>query len=88
MAAKLTRLTHKIAIQLHPVAESCTICSSRSRRPVRELLDTPSYTGTAIEFSQVTRVGCACPVARTFVRYDAGDGISVGVDLFYMEIWH
>jgi hypothetical protein len=27
--------THKIAIQLHLVAESCTICSSRSRRPVR-----------------------------------------------------
>jgi hypothetical protein len=42
MAAKLTRLTHKIAIQLHIVAESCTICSSRSRRPVRKLLDTPS----------------------------------------------
>jgi hypothetical protein len=25
MAAKLTRLTHKIAIQLHLVAKSCTI---------------------------------------------------------------
>jgi hypothetical protein len=44
MAAKLDRLTHKIAIQLHLVAESCTICSSRSRRPVGKLLDTPSYT--------------------------------------------
>jgi hypothetical protein len=43
MAAKLTRRTHKIAIQLHLVAESCTICSSRSRRPVRKLLDTSSY---------------------------------------------
>jgi hypothetical protein len=43
MAAKLTRLTHKIAIKLHLVAESCTICSSRSRRPVRKLLDTPAY---------------------------------------------
>jgi hypothetical protein len=43
MAAKLTRLTHKIAIQLHLVAENCTICSSRSRRPVRKLMDTPSY---------------------------------------------
>jgi hypothetical protein len=42
MAAKLTRLTHKIAIQPHPVAESCTICSSRSRRPDRKLLDTLS----------------------------------------------
>jgi hypothetical protein len=37
MVAKLTRLTHKIAIKLHLVAESCTICSSRSRRPVRKL---------------------------------------------------
>jgi hypothetical protein len=43
MAAKLTRLTHKIAIQLHLVAESCTICSSRARGPVRKLFDTPSY---------------------------------------------
>jgi hypothetical protein len=33
MAAKLTRLAHKIAIQLHLVAGSCTICSSRCRRP-------------------------------------------------------
>jgi hypothetical protein len=40
---KLTRLTHKIVIQLHLVAESSTICSSRSRRPVRKLLDTASY---------------------------------------------
>jgi hypothetical protein len=43
MAAKLTRLTHRIAIQLHLVAESCTICSSRSRWPVRKLWDTTSY---------------------------------------------
>jgi len=43
MAETLTRLTHKIAIQLHLVAESCTIFSSRSKWAVRELLDTPSY---------------------------------------------
>jgi len=43
MAVKLTRLNHKVAIQVHLVAESCTICSSRSRRPARKLLDTPSY---------------------------------------------
>jgi hypothetical protein len=43
MAEKLIRLTHKIAIQLHLVTESCTICSSRARWPVRELLDIPSY---------------------------------------------
>jgi hypothetical protein len=42
VAAKLTRLTHKIAIKLHLVAESFTTCSSRSRWSVRKLLDTPS----------------------------------------------
>jgi hypothetical protein len=41
MAAKLTRLTHKIAIQLHLMVESCTICRSRARRPVPE---TSGYT--------------------------------------------
>jgi hypothetical protein len=43
MAAKLTRLTHKIAVQLHVVEESCNISSSRCWWPVRKLLDTPSY---------------------------------------------
>jgi len=43
MAAKLTRLIHKIATKLHLVAQSFTICSSRFRRPVRKRLDTPSY---------------------------------------------
>jgi hypothetical protein len=42
MAAKLTRLTYKLAIQLHLVAESCAVCSSYFRRSVRKLLDTPS----------------------------------------------
>jgi len=42
MAAKLTRLTHKTAIQLDLMVECCTTCSSRSRRPVRKLLDIPS----------------------------------------------
>jgi hypothetical protein len=37
MAAKLTRLTQNSD-------ESCTICSSHSRRSVRKLLDTLSYT--------------------------------------------
>jgi hypothetical protein len=49
MAAKFTRMTHKIAIQLHLMAESCTICSSRSMRPVRKLLDTPSYLTMKVE---------------------------------------
>jgi len=39
MAAKLTRLTHKIVIWLHLVTESCTICSSCSSQPVWKLLD-------------------------------------------------
>jgi hypothetical protein len=43
MATKLTRLTHRIATQLHLVAQSCSICSFRSRRRVRKLLDTLSY---------------------------------------------
>jgi hypothetical protein len=43
MAAELTRVTHKIAIQQHLVAESCIIRSFRSRRPFRKILDTPSY---------------------------------------------
>jgi hypothetical protein len=48
MAAELTRLTHKMATQLNLVAESCTISSSRSTRPVRKLFDTPSYMGEII----------------------------------------
>jgi len=36
MAVELTRLTHKIVIQLHLVGESCTSCSSHSG-------STPSY---------------------------------------------
>jgi len=43
MTAKLTKLTDKIAIQLHVVAQSYTISGSRSKRPVRKLLDTSSY---------------------------------------------
>jgi hypothetical protein len=43
MAAKFTRLTHKIAVQLHLVAEICTICNFRSRLPARKLLDSPSH---------------------------------------------
>jgi len=48
MEAELTRLTHKIVIQVNLVSESCTICSSRSRRPVRKLLDMPSYANTVL----------------------------------------
>jgi hypothetical protein len=73
MAAKLTRLTNKIAIQLHLVAESCTICSSRFRRPVRKLLDTPSQMHDSRELRKldpsvwaaqykIICVGPSCPV--------------------------
>jgi len=58
MAAKLTRLTHKIAIQLHLVAESFIIRSSSSRRPIRKFLDTPSYilpSGRMIKFHTHTK---------------------------------
>jgi len=46
MVAKLTRLTHKIAIQLYLVPESCTTSSSCSRQPAQKLLDTPLYSFT------------------------------------------
>jgi len=42
MAEILIRLTHKTELQLHLVAESCQVCSSRSSRPVRKLLNTLS----------------------------------------------
>jgi hypothetical protein len=45
MAAKLTKMTHKIEIKLYLVSESRTTYISRSRRPVRKLLDTPVTTG-------------------------------------------
>jgi len=34
------------------VAESCNICSSRSRRPVRKLLDTSSYVISSEDISK------------------------------------
>jgi len=43
MVVKVARLTDKISMQLHLVAESCTICSSRTGEPVQKLLVTSSY---------------------------------------------
>jgi hypothetical protein len=43
MATKFTTLTHRMVTQLDLVAESCTNCSSRSRWPVRKLLDKLLY---------------------------------------------
>jgi hypothetical protein len=51
MAAKLTRLTQKIAIQLHLLAESCTIYSPRSRRQVQT--ETSGYTLVYIDLHEI-----------------------------------
>jgi len=53
MVVKLTRLIHRITIQLHLVAESCIISSSRSRQPVRKHLDTPSYLWSHVQISSL-----------------------------------
>jgi hypothetical protein len=54
VVAKVTRLAHKIVIQLHLVAESCTIFSSCSRQPVQKLLNTPLYMGVKSIWSTPT----------------------------------
>jgi len=67
MVAKLIRLTHKVAIQLHLVADECTICSSRSRQPVRKLLDTTSYVNCLYVQTMSCSVccfSCLCPVSE------------------------
>jgi hypothetical protein len=71
MAAKLTRLTHKIAIQLHLVTESCTIRISPSRQPVRKLLDTPSYIPfPSCEIIQPRVIFCRCSlVLRSPIQF-------------------
>jgi len=58
MVAKLARLTHKIAIQLHLVAKSCTICSTRSRRPVRKLWLHPIIRRYVGRWSRIDRREC------------------------------
>jgi hypothetical protein len=60
MAAKLTILTHKIAIQLRLVAESCTIWSSRSRRSVLKLLDTPRMRANMQTCKHANMDACLC----------------------------
>jgi hypothetical protein len=61
MAAKITRLTHKIATRLHLVAESSTIYSSCSRRPVWKLLHTPWYDGIQSEHDGLPLFTQTCP---------------------------
>jgi hypothetical protein len=56
MATKLTRLIHKISIELHLVTESCTICSSRSWRPVRK----HPRKKMCLYYEQVAWLSCVC----------------------------
>jgi len=70
MAAKLTRLTHKIATQLHLVTGSCTIYSSRTRRPVRKLLDTPTYSVELHEHIMNTTTFVKIQKHFSFARYN------------------
>jgi hypothetical protein len=72
MAGKLTRLAHKIAIQLHLVAESCTICGSCFRWPVRKLLDTPSY-GIGCSGSVPVRLECSLFHTVTVRRFNRSE---------------
>jgi hypothetical protein len=73
MAAKLTRLTHRIAIQLHVVAESYIICSSISRRPVRKLLDTPriwwQWNATSFVHGSFTVCSVMIPSRTDFLQW-------------------
>jgi hypothetical protein len=73
MAAKFTRMIHKIVMQLHLVADSCTICSFRSRRPVRKLLDTPSYYISGSRNSSVSVV-TRLRVGRPGYESEQGEG--------------
>jgi hypothetical protein len=80
MAAKLTRLTHKIAIQLRLLAGSCTICSSRSRRPVRKLLDTLSYTSWYV---LIPYKGILLSVRSAFIEISAIRKSNMRIELQY-----
>jgi hypothetical protein len=63
VAAKLTSLTHKIAINLHLVAESYSICCSSSKRPVLKLLDTPWYIESLqVKSADLKEISCVCHI--------------------------
>jgi len=71
IVTKLNRLTHKIAIKLHLVVDSCTNCSYRSRRPARKLLDTPSCDYERQNAHNITRDSnhCRKVVSRTCMKF-------------------
>jgi hypothetical protein len=64
MAAKLARLTHKIAIQLHLVAESCTICSSRSGGQSGNFLIHPRKLQSHIQSKVASQMELGCQILR------------------------
>jgi len=64
MATNPTILTHKIPIQLHPLAESYTICSSRSRWPVRKLWTHPLTRVSVLHNVSVELILVVCIVDR------------------------
>jgi hypothetical protein len=79
MVAKLIRLTHKIATKLPLVAESYTIRSSRSRWPVRQLLDTSSYIVklSGIGGSRDSSVGIATRLRDGRPRFDSRQRLGI-----------
>jgi hypothetical protein len=83
MAAKLTRLTHKTVIQLHLVTGSCTIWSSRSRRPVRKLSDAPAYRNRLLSSMSVWIVRCAGWSFKWLYPSHKSRDSSVGIALGY-----
>jgi len=97
MAAKLTRLTHEIRLDL--VAESSTIYSSRSRQPVRKYLDTPSYCTLYITVHDLHALTASSQVAlsvtfesmhldsslNNMTQIDSTDDAQCGAD--YRETW-
>jgi len=64
MVAKLTRLTHKIVIQVHLVAAPFAV---HSRLPVWKLLDTPSYISSAIKFIGDINTFFKCWTSQSFL---------------------
>jgi hypothetical protein len=91
MAAKFTRLTHKIAIQLHLVAESCTICNSRSRQSVRKFLDTPWYHGSyfSVCFGYPKQPESGCLLSQyTFLSEATVFHTSPEIEIFTVPVSH
>jgi len=82
MAAKITRLTQNSDTTASS-GKGRTICSSRSRRPVRKLLDTSSYTGKELQYraglcyQPHSRLMEACiPLITQVITTNAQEGIS------------